>query len=413
VKVLQINSVCGLGSTGRITTDIAATLTENNIESYIAYGRQTSITNDHILRIGSKLDYYVHGGLTRLFDTHALSGSRTATKRFIEQVKIIDPDVIHLHNIHGYYLNVKIFFDYLRTSSKPVVWTLHDCWSFTGHCTHFSYAECLKWVEGCHECSEKRSYPASAFIDNSKKNYQMKRELFTNLENVTIVTPSKWLANLVKKSFLAKHPVRVIYNGIDTDIFKPVVNESVRKKYKLGDRFIVLGVANLWNKRKGLHHFIELSKMIDNDCIIVLVGLNDQQITELPRNIIGIKRTSNINELAQIYFAANVFVNPSVEETFGLVTAEALACGTPAIVFDSTPGVEIVSDGCGYIAEIHNIYDINKFIDQVRSDGKAFYSEQCVKRIELMFEKNERYEEYLSLYRWLYEQRKNSISVVN
>jgi putative colanic acid biosynthesis glycosyltransferase len=298
MKVLQINSVCGLGSTGRIATDIDATLRENRIESYIAYGRETSINNDHILRIGSKLDYYIHGGLTRLFDTHALLGSRAATKRFIEQVKNIDPDVIHLHNIHGYYLNIRIFFDYLITSGKPVVWTLHDCWSFTGHCAHFSYVKCDKWKEGCSNCPQKSMYPTSVLFDNSRKNYQMKKKLFTSIKNMTIVTPSQWLADLVKQTFLSKYPVKVINNGIDTNVFKPIDSMAIRQKYGLIDKFIALGVASTWGQRKGLNHFIELSEMIDSNCVIVLVGLNDQQIAELPHNIIGIKRTSNMRELA-------------------------------------------------------------------------------------------------------------------
>lgn len=398
MKVLQINSVCGLGSTGRIATDIASKLIDNSIESYIAYGRDTSIDNDHTLRIGSKLDYYVHGGLTRLFDTHALLGSRRATNRFIKQIKNMDPDVIHLHNLHGYYINIKVLFEYLKETRKPVVWTLHDCWSFTGHCAYFSYAQCEKWMDECHRCPQKKAYPASAFLDNSQRNYNIKKDLFTSLENMTIVTPSQWLADLVGKSFLSKYPIKVINNGIDIDVFKPIAGENVRGKYKLEDRFIILGVASIWDKRKGLSYFIELSKLVDDNCVIVMVGLDGKQISDLPLNIIGIKRTSDINELAQIYSAADVFVNPSVEETFGLVTAEALACGTPAIVFDSTPGVEIVVSGCGYVAEIGNLYDVKKFIDTVRSNGKDSYSEKCVRRARDNFQKNDRFYEYIKLY---------------
>ena len=399
MKVLQINSVYGLGSTGRIATDIASRLRENNIESYIAYGRETTIDNDHTLRIGSKLDYYIHGGLTRLFDTHALLGSRRATNRFVNQIKQIDPDVIQLHNLHGYYINIKILFDYLKKTEKPVVWTLHDCWNFTGHCAYFSYAKCDKWIEGCHKCPQKTSYPTSSFLDNSKSNYQIKKELFTRLENMTIVTPSRWLANLVEKSFLSKYPVKVIPNGIDTDVFKPVSGEPVRDKFKLGNKCVILGVASIWSERKGLSYFIELSKIIDDGCVVVLVGLNEKQIAGLPPNIIGIKRTSNINELAQIYSAADVFVNSSKEETFGLVTAEALACGTPAIVFDSTPGVEIVMDGCGYVVETGDISDIKKFTDTIRSNGNNFYSEQCIRRVRVKFDKNDRFDEYVELYK--------------
>lgn len=401
MKVLQINSVCGLGSTGRIATDIDSKLRENNIESYIAYGRETSIENDHVIRIGNKLDYYIHGGLTRLFDTHALRGSTRATNKFVKQLKEIDPDIIHLHNLHGYYINIKILFNYLKETNKPVVWTLHDCWSFTGHCAHFSFVGCDKWIGGCSNCPMKKSYPSSYLFDNSTNNYIIKKESFTSLENMTIVTPSRWLANLTGQSFLAKYPVEVIHNGIDINIFKPVDDKYIREKLRLEDEFIILGVASIWSQRKGLHHFIELSKMLEDDCVIVLVGLNDQQINCLPENVIGIKRTSNINELAQIYSAANVFVNPSVEETFGLVTAEALACGTPAIVFDSTPGVEIVVDGCGHVAEIGNIHDIKRHIEQVRNNSKNIYSEKCIKRVNDHFKQNDRFDEYIGLYRHL------------
>lgn len=398
MKVLQINSVCGVGSTGRIATDIASKLIESSLESYIAYGRETSINNEHTLKIGSKLDYYVHGALTRLFDTHALLGSKRATIRFIKKIRAIDPDVIHLHNLHGYYINIKILFEYLQETGKPVVWTLHDCWSFTGHCAHFSYAQCDKWIGECHRCPQKKAYPASDFLDNSRRNYNIKKELFTSLSNITIVTPSQWLASLVKKSFLSECPIKIINNGIDTDVFKPLDGKPVRKKYKLGQKFVILGVASIWNEKKGLDCFIKLSEIVEDDCLIVLVGLGEKQIVDLPSNIIGLKRTSSANELAQIYSAANVFINPSVEETFGLVTAEALACGTPAIVFDSTPGVEIVVSGCGYVAEYGNLYDINKFVNVVRSNGKNSYSEKCVRRVRDNFEKNDCFAEYVKLY---------------
>ena len=401
MKVLQINSVCGFGSTGRIVTDISSKLREHNIENYIAYGRETLSEYDNTVKIGNKLDYYLHVGLTRLFDAHGLLGSEKATNNFIKQVKNIDPDIIHLHNIHGYYINIKILFDYLKKAHKPVVWTLHDCWSFTGHCAHFTYARCDKWIEGCYKCPQKKSYPASFFMDNSKRNYYMKREIFNSLENMTIVTPSRWLADLVKKSFLSKYPIKVINNGIDTDVFKPVAGESILEKYKIGYKFTILGVANIWGKGKGLKYFKKLSEMFDNDCEIVLVGLNKKQIKELLPNMIGIKRISNLHELVQIYSTADVFVNPSIEEAFGLVTAEALACGTPAIVFSSTPGEEILIDGCGYVAEKDNIYDIKKFVDTVRSKGKSFYSEKCVKRVKDNFNKNDRFDEYIELYRQL------------
>jgi putative colanic acid biosynthesis glycosyltransferase len=401
MKILQINSVCGIGSTGRIATDIDAKLRENNIEGYIAYGRDTSIYSDHILKIGTKIDYYIHGGLSRLFDTHALWGSRRATKQFIKRLKDINPDVIHLHNLHGYYLNLPILFKYLRETGKPVVMTLHDCWAFTGHCSHFSYVQCDKWKKECSNCPQKKAYPASSFLDNSYRNYNIKKRLFLSLKNMVIVTPSQWLANLVQQSFLSKYPVKVIHNGVDTKLFKPVDSGMVRNKYSLRDKFVILGVASTWGQRKGLKYFIELSKIIDDKCVILLVGLNDQQIAELPQNIIGIKRTANINELAQLYSAADVFINPTLEDNFPTVNLEALACGTPVITFKTGGSPEAIVDGCGYVAEVGSINTIKKYLNQVRKDGKAFYTEQCIKRVKDRFDKNDCFEDYIELFKQL------------
>ena len=219
MKALQINSVCGIGSTGRIATDIHEILIKQGHESYIAFGRGLPKNCDAAIRIGSKYDNYVHAALTRVLDRHGL-GSKKATQEFINKVEKIDPDIIHLHNIHGYYINIEILFNYIKDANKPVVWTLHDCWSFTGHCSYFDYVNCDAWVDGCKNCPQKKDYPASFVFDNSQTNYLLKKQIFTGVKNLTIVTPSKWLAGLVKKSFLKDYPVQVINNGIDLDIFQ-------------------------------------------------------------------------------------------------------------------------------------------------------------------------------------------------
>ena len=229
MKVLQINSVCGIGSTGRIATDINNILIEQGHESYIAYGRDLPRNCGTSIRIGTKCDNYTHGVLTRVFDKHGF-GSRKATQDFIKEVKKLDPDIIHLHNIHGYYINIEILFDYLKEAYKPVIWTLHDCWAFTGHCSYFDYIGCTRWETQCYSCPGKRSYPASAFLDNSKMNYSRKKAIFTGIKNLTIVTPSKWLAGLVKQSYLKKYPVKVINNGIDLEVFRPIKND-LRENY--------------------------------------------------------------------------------------------------------------------------------------------------------------------------------------
>lgn len=342
MKILQINSVCGIGSTGRIATDIHNALIKRGHKSWIAYGREEPKNCDSAIRIGRDFDVYSHALLTRIFDKHGF-GSKKATLEFIEKVKTIEPDIIHLHNIHGYYINIEVLFAFLKEYGKPVVWTLHDCWSFTGHCAYFTLVECDWWREGCYDCPQKRIYPSSFFLDNSRDNYQRKKEAFRGVKNMTIVTPSNWLANLVKESFLKEHKVITIPNGIDTDLFKPVESDF-KKRMEIEDKYVILGVANVWDKRKGLEYFVELADMLHQDEMIVLVGLNDKQIKQMPDNIIGITRTNNTQELIEIYSAADVFLNPTLEESFGMTNLEAQACGTYTITFDSGGSGETIID---------------------------------------------------------------------
>lgn len=366
MKILQINSVCGVGSTGRIATDLYKVLEEQGHECKIAYGRGTAPEGIDSIKIGSNLDNYAHVFKTRVFDKHGF-GSASATNKFIEEVKEYNPDIIHLHNIHGYYINIEILFNYLKEANKPVVWTLHDCWGFTGHCAYFDYVGCDKWKNGCDKCPQKEGYPTSKVFDNSKLNYEKKRELFTSVKNMTIVTPSKWLANLVKESFLGKYPVEVINNGIDLEVFKPT-ESNFREKYNLQDKFIVLGVASVWDERKGLKYFIELSKKLSNDYKIVVVGVNENQKKELPNNILAITRTNNVKELAEIYTAADVFVNPTLEDNFPNTNLEALACGTAVIVFNTGGSVECIEVINGCIVEKANINGILKSIENLRQN---------------------------------------------
>ena len=337
----MINGVCGIKSTGRICTDLADALTEQGHIVKIAYGRDKvpDEYQKYAHRIGSDIDIRLHGLQSRIFDNTGF-GSKKATLRFIEWIKKFDPDVIHLHNLHGYYINIELLFNYLAKADKRVIWTLHDCWSFTGHCPYFTYAKCDKWKQGCSDCPQTRSFPTSWIADNSKNNWKRKKKLFTSVKDMTIVTPSHWLADLVKQSYLKKYPVEVIYNGIDTSVFKPTPS-SFRKKYGLEDKKILLGVASVWEKRKGLDDFIRLSEMLDDSYRIVLIGLSKKQIKNLPGNILGFTRTNSTKGLAQIYTAADVFLNLSVEETFGLTTVEAQSCGTPAIVYAASALAEI------------------------------------------------------------------------
>lgn len=342
MKVLMINSVCGIRSTGRICTDIAETLEAQGHTCKIAYGRESvpQKYEKYAVRIGADTGVKIHGALSRVFDTSGFH-SRRATKKFIKWVKTYDPDVIHLHNIHGYYLHIGELFKYLKTCGKKILWTLHDCWAFTGHCSHFDFVGCEKWKTGCYQCSQKKRYPASLLCDRSKKNYRLKKKWFTGIDNLTIITPSQWLADIVKQSFLGEYSVEVVRNGIDLNVFKPTESDF-RVRYGLQDKKILLGVTSTWEERKGLADFLKLAQMVDENYAIVLVGLNEKQMQGLPKNVIGITRTNSTKELAQIYTTADVFLNLTYEDNYPTVNLEAQACGTPVITYRTGGSVESV-----------------------------------------------------------------------
>lgn len=353
MKYLLINSVCGIGSTGRICAEIAQALENQGHEVRIAYGRSAGVPQNaarYAVRIGSGLHVRLHALASRLLDCHGF-GSRLATKRFLRWVEEYDPDVLWLHNIHGYYINIELLFRWIKSRPQmQVKWTLHDCWAFTGHCTHFSYAKCDKWKTGCKDCPQKNQYPASLLMDRSEENYRRKKELFTGVKNMSLIVPSNWLAGLVKQSFLQSYPVEVRYNTVNTSVFKPTESDF-RQRHGLENKFIVLGVASVWDRRKGLDDFIELSKRLDDRFRVVLVGLNKKQLAALPENVLGIGHTDSPEELAAIYTAADVFVNPSREESFGLTTLEAEECGTQTIVYKDTACEEVAGLYGGIVAE--------------------------------------------------------------
>lgn len=394
MKILQINSVCGIGSTGRIATDIHHLLIKQGHESWIAYGRGEARNCENTFKIGSKIDSYMHVAKTRVLDKHGF-GSKQATIEFIEKVKELNPDVIHLHNIHGYYINIELLFNYLKEAEKKVVWTLHDCWAFTGHCSHFDYVGCEKWKNECFKCPQKKEYPSSFLLDGSKRNYVKKRELFSDNEFLKIVTPSTWLSKLVKESFLKDLPVKVINNGIDLSTFKPT-ESNFRMMKNLEDKFIVLGIAR-WDKRKGLEYFIELASKLDENYQVIVVGVTKEQKKILPNNIIAIANTNNSQELVEIYSAANVFVNSTLEDNFPTTNLEAQACGTPVITFDTGGSKETVNKSTGIIVEKGNFNDLFKAIEKLASEKKDTKIEN-VKWIKKYFNSSTRYDDYISFY---------------
>ncbi len=350
MKILFVNSVCGTGSTGRICGEVAEYLSQQGWECRIAYGRQTNMPErfqKFAMPIGSRKDLMIHGLSTRLLDDHGFR-SRFATKKWLEEVKAFDPDVIHLHNLHGYYLNLPLLFEYLKENGKPVLWTLHDCWSYTGHCAYYSFAGCDKWKTGCHHCPQKGSYPGSLLLDGSKRNYKQKKELFTSLAHLSLATPSRWLAEQVKMSYLKKYSVHVVTNGVDLSRFKPTPS-ALRGRYGLENKKVILGVASVWDRRKGLETFLKMANMLGEDYQVVLIGLTGKQIQNLPSNVLGLPRTNSVEELAAWYSLADVYVNASTEETMGMTTVEAAACGTPSVVLDATALPEIARELNGII----------------------------------------------------------------
>lgn len=398
MKVLFINTVYGKGSTGRIIKDLGETLTSNGHEFCVAFGRGEDAVGVNSYRIGEKKDYMLHALLSRATDRAGFYSS-SATEKLVEFIKDYNPDIIHLHNLHGYYVNIKILFEYLKNEFKgKVIWTLHDCWAFTGHCTHFTYANCNKWQSVCSNCPEKNRYPKSMLLDNSKTNFQEKKEIFSGIADMTIVTVSDWLKGEAEKSFLGQYPVKRIYNGIDLDKFSPCQSD-VREKYKCENKKLILCVSDGWDERKGFTKLIETAKTSPKDWQYIVVGLDKEQIPQMPQNVTGLERTWNQQELIELYSAADVFFNPSVEETFGLVTAEAMACGTPAVVVNSTASPELIKfEGSGVVTSAKAspeelLEAIKEGIELKNNGGK----EAAIKNAaEFSTEKHN--EEYMNLY---------------
>lgn len=377
-------------STGRICTDIAGMLEERGWKCRIAYGRKTvpSQHEKYAVRIGNKMGVYAHVLGSRLLDNTGFY-SYFATKKFIRWVEKCDPDVIHLHNLHGYYIHLGVLFNYLRRCGKPIIWTLHDCWSFTGHCSHYDYIGCDKWKTGCFDCPMTQEYPKSLWRDRSQRNYADKKKLFTGIDRLFIVTPSRWLKHQAEQSFLGEYPVSVIHNGIDMDVFKPT-ESNFRRDNGLTDKIMLLGVANVWTDRKGRDDFFRLASELDERYQLVLVG--DLRGAECPENILHISHTNNPQELAQIYSAADVFLNLTYEDTYPTTNLESLACGTPVVTYRTGGSPESVSESCGRVVDRGDVAAVHKALDEILSSDFAFAAEADA------FCKSKCFREYIMLY---------------
>lgn len=379
------------GSTGKIAEDIGKLAIDDGWESWIAYGRGNPSSSSNLIRIGSDFDMYMHAIQSRLLDNQGLA-SRNATRRFLGQVSKINPDIIHLHNIHGYFLNYPLLFDFLKEANKPVIWTLHDCWPFTGHCAHYDFVKCSKWETGCHNCPQPNIYPKSIFRDNSRENYKQKKQSFVGVKNMTLVPVSDWLKGELSNSFLSDYRIQTIHNGIDMSVFTPA---QVNKKDETSK--VILGVASVWDKRKGLEEFVKLRKLLPDNYVIVLVGLSQDQISTLPDGITGIRRTENVQQLADLYSMADVFVNPTLEDTFPTTNLEALACGTPVITYRTGGSPEAIDEKTGAVVDYQDVKSLSEKIQEV-CESNLFNRYDCRSRAENNYDRMKVFKEYINLY---------------
>ncbi len=399
MKVVQINTLPN-GSTGKIAYQLCElTNQKDGCEAYFFCGNWVKPPLPQVKSFGTKAENLFSMLLSQISGLQN-SFSVLGTLQLLVRLRKIKPDIIHLHNLHLWVINIPMLMRYIKKRKVKVVWTLHDCWSFTGHCPHFDMIGCDKWKTGCFDCPQYREYPKSLF-DNSKYMYRLKKKWFTGVENMTLVTPSEWLAGLVKQSFLKDYPIRVINNGIDLEAFKPTPS-NFRETYGCGDKKIVLGVAFGWGERKGLDVFLDLAKRLNSERYqIVLVGTDENVDKQLPNTVISIHRTQNQTELAKIYTAADVFVNPTREEVFGLVNIEALACGTPGVTFNTGGSPECYDATCGSVVPKNDVDALYREIIRI-CETKPYSRESCVKKA-VEFDKNEKFKAYIRLYEELDE----------
>tara|TARA_Y100001958_G_C21241301_1_gene569129 strand:+ start:706 stop:1869 length:1164 start_codon:yes stop_codon:yes gene_type:complete len=378
-KLLQINSVVNTGSTGKITEQIGVLAIKNGYDSYIAGARNFSKSKSKIIKISNKLSLLFHLIRTRILGNH-LYGSKKSTKEFIKVIENIKPDIIHLHNLHGYYLNFPILFNYLKNIKTPIVFTMHDYWSF--------------------KLIPFNKYPKSFFIDKSQVELSMKENLFNQLDNIIITGVSKWIINQSNLSFFKNYKKKLISNGIDISLFKPRNNRNkILKKYNLSnENKYLIAVGTSWTKSKGLYDYINLSKSLPDFCKLILVGVNSLLRKKIPKEIIVISRTESQYELSELYSISELLLCLSYNESFGLTPVEAMACGTPSIVYDNTALKELVSKNIVESVETGRLDKVLIKIEKIIKNKKSFYYENCRNHAKNLYDYSYNYMKYIELY---------------
>lgn len=391
MKVVQINTTCGVGSTGKICTGISKVLWKKNIENYILYS-SSGVPYAYGIPNASPNYIKLQALKSRALGNYGFN-SDGETRRMITQMDRIEPDVVHLHNIHSHDCNLEMLSRYLHSNNIKVVWTFHDCWAFTGYCCHFSLDKCEKWKTECSCCPQYRT--VSLFRDRSTEIFRRKKQALADID-LHIVTPSKWLSGLVKQSFLREYPISVINNGIDLSIFKPTEG-GFRSRYHIGDKPMILAVAMGWGYAKGLDVVLTLADRLGSEYCVVLVGRLES--ADLPDNVISIQRTQNQQELAEIYTAADVFVNPTRVDTYPTVNMEAIACGTPVVTFETGGSPEIIDPSCGISVPCDDLDALQREVEYVCRE-RPFSKGDCIKKA-VNFDMYERFQEYARLYQTL------------
>lgn len=409
--IIQINVTANWGSTGRIANSCNDYASESSWICYNVYGRDYIANSHKSFKISSTFSVYVHYLQDLLFDNEGLS-SEMATKRLINFIKEINPTIVHLHNIHDHWLNYKILFEYLNKTDIKIVWTFHDFWAVTGHCYHFVQVNCLQFMSECVDCPYTKG-KILPLVKRTKRNYDLKRELLTANHNLHIVSVSDWVGENVAKSFLRDKDLRVINNGVDTDVFRPTKFHDVSESFgwfleAINGKFVIMAVSSQWKSgSKGLDDYLAMADMLKDDEVIVLVGLPEEMSKGIHKNIIGIQRTNNQQELAALYTCANVVCSFSSAETFGLTIVEGYACGTPAVVYDNTAHPSLITPNTGFVVENHNYRMAYSAIQQIKINGKQCYTEACITLARDEYNKDKCFKKYVELYEELLDDNKS------
>lgn len=407
-KVLvQVSSSLNCGAPGRIVEQIGLLAQSRGWDCYVAHGlKYSNPSRLKTIPVETSFGEKLHTVKSLLLDNHGLN-SISATKKLIDDLRKIKPAIVHLHNLHGYFLNYKVLFDYLKEINIPIVWTLHDCWAFTGHCAHFDFIGCDKWKYGCENCPAKKSYPRSFLLSQSSRNYQIKKESFTGVEqNITLVPVSNWIESFLNNSFLKNCNIHTIYNGVDINLFTPssvAVKRKLVENLQLQGKFVVMGCAAPWHDKKGYTDFYKLRSSLPKNIAVVMVGLSPKQKVQADKaGIIGVMRTESQSELASYYSMADVFINPTYEDNFPTTNLEALACGTPVITYQTGGSPEAIDDNTGLVVPRGNLSVLKEAINTIHLRGKLNYTMACRERAVRMYNKQERFEEYIRIYEQLF-----------